>query len=197
MTTTATTTTFVPAVERAACQILANDAGRITHPVLRAYVEAMLADPDFADSFDASAGSAWTPSAAVVAYAGGEGFRAPTDGTWGAQFASSWGPDYYGETHADQLNREIDLAIGQLAFAIHAYRGDGRPGGDQTRAIHGVGGPLAIETSSLAARLAEYHSAMVTCYRDEAALLRRGLRRLGYALDDDGQVAQLAPATED
>lgn len=191
-----TITTFVPDVERAACQILADDAGRITHPVLRAYVEALLADPDFADSFDAGAGSAWTPSAEVVTDAEGEGFRAPADGTWGVQFADSWGPDCYGETHMNQLSREVDRAIGQLACAIRTYRSDGRPGGDQTRVIHGVGGPLARETSSLAARLAEYHGAMVTCYRDEAALLRRGLRRLGYALDGDGIAAPLV-TTED
>ena len=195
--TTTTTTTFVPDVERAACQILADDSGRITHPVLRAYVGALLADPDFADSLDAGAGSAWAPNVEVVAYAVGEGFRAPADGKWGAQFANSWGPDYYGDTHMNQLSREVDLAISQLAYAIREYRVEGRPSGDQTHAIHGVGGPLALETSSLAARLAEYHSAMVTCYRDEVALLRRGLRRLGYALDDDGYAARLAPATED
>jgi len=182
---TTTTDIQVPDIERATCQILHDDARLITHPVLRAYVEALLIDPAFADSFDAGAGRAWTPSAEVVAYAAGEGFPLPERGAWGSQFADSWGPDYYGDAHADQLKRDRDLMIGRLAYAVGRYRRDGRPGGDQMHALHGVGGPVALVTSSLAAAVADYHRALTEHYADELAILRRRLRRLAPQVNSD------------
>jgi len=172
-------------IERATCQILHDDAHLITHPVLRAYIEALLIDPTFVDSFDAGAGGAWTPSAEVVAYASGEGFPLPERGAWGEQFATSWGPNYYGDTDANQFKRDQDIMIGQLAYAIGKYRRDGRPDGDQTRALHGIGGPVALVTSSLAAAVADYHRALTEHYADELAILRRRLRRLALQADSD------------
>lgn len=182
---TTTPEIYVPDIERAACQILADDAHLITHPVLRAYVEALLINPAFADRFDAGAGSAWTPSAEVVVYANGEGFPLPGRGKWGEQFATSWGPNYYGDTDADQLKRDRDIMIGQFAYAIGAYRRDGRPDGDQTQALHGIGGPVALVTSSLAAAVADYHRALTSHYADELAILRRRLRRLSPQVNSD------------
>jgi len=182
---TTTPDIHVPDIERAACQILRDDARLITHPVLRAYVEVLLIDLAFADSFDAGAGSAWTPSAEVVAYAAGEGFPLPERGKWGEQFATSWGPDYYGDDGKRQAQRDRDAIIAQLAYAVRTYRRDGRPNGDQTHALHGVGGPVALVTSSLAAAVADYHRALTSHYADELAILRRRLRRLAPQVNSD------------
>ncbi len=179
MTTSTTTVAYVPDIERAACQIIADDARLVTHPVLRAYVEALLKDITFKEGFDVSAGNAWAPSAEVVAYAAGEGFSLPADGRWGAQFADDWGADHYGDTPANQMKRDRDIALARLAYAVASYRREGRPGGDQTHAIHGVGGPVALVTSSLAAAVAEYHATLVGDYADESARLRRLLKRAG------------------
>lgn len=52
---------------------------------------------------------------------------------------------------------EQDANAVRLADAIHEYRVAGRPVGDQSYTIAGMGSPLARVTTSLAAAIAEYH----------------------------------------
>ncbi len=44
-----------------------------------------------------------------------------------------------------------------LAYAVAKYRIAGRPDGDQTSTIYGLGGPLLSVSTSLAAAIAEFH----------------------------------------
>lgn len=48
-----------------------------------------------------------------------------------------------------------------LAYALCQYRDAGRPSGDQTSSIMGMGGPLVVVSTSLAAAIVEYHDMMM------------------------------------
>lgn len=54
-----------------------------------------------------------------------------------------------------------DKYIFELAFQLARYRDEGRPDGDQSHDIYGMGGPLVRITTSLAAAVVEYHKAMI------------------------------------
>jgi hypothetical protein len=54
-----------------------------------------------------------------------------------------------------------DRAAYNLAMAVREYREMGRPDGDQTHTIMGIGSPLMTVTTSLAAAVVEYHNTIV------------------------------------
>jgi len=127
------TTVPVSDLECAVRQILDDDAGRITHPVLRAYVDARAADPAFAARV-----YQWEPGEDTIARAEAWGFPRPTrtgpfptEG-WHGQFGHGYGPNHYGpieDYDADEANRRRgrDQTIAALVDALVGYRQRGRP----------------------------------------------------------------------
>jgi len=75
------------------------------------------------------------------------------------------------------LAKNDDAAL-RLADAIANYRIAGRPSGDQTHTISGMGSPLLSVTSSLAAAIGEYHEQMLNVYAGEAQNLEMALRQI-------------------
>jgi hypothetical protein len=59
----------------------------------------------------------------------------------------------------DKMRSRIDRAVLLLAQALIDYRMAGRPDGDQSFTIQGLGAPLAMVHTSLAAAVVEYHEA--------------------------------------
>lgn len=85
----------------------------------------------------------------------------------------------------------------RLADAIANYRTAGRPDGDQTYTIMGMGAPLLNVTTSLAAAIAEFHANVLNVYAGEQLELESALRG---ALPDDlitqteaSQIANVSP----
>lgn len=58
----------------------------------------------------------------------------------------------------------MDDALLRLADALVEYRVAGRPEGDQTHEILGMGSPIAIVSTSLAAAVVEFHTRVVGVY---------------------------------
>lgn len=84
----------------------------------------------------------------------------------------------------------IDDAAARLADSIINYRVAGRPDGDQTHTIHGMGSPLLNITTSLAAAVAEYHQQML----NEAAREKFALHRLLNEATPDDLITQTEAA---
>ena len=89
---------------------------------------------------------------------------------------------HYGETRQEQYLALIDDAAARLAEAIGSYRRRGRPDGDQTHTVMGMGAPLLNVTTSLAAAIGEYHWQMLNIYATEQMDLSSALH---MALPDD------------
>lgn len=65
------------------------------------------------------------------------------------------------ETKIERDMARRDRIIYHLAMQVAFYRDEGRPDGDQSHDIMGLGGPVARITTSLAAAVVEYHKAMI------------------------------------
>jgi hypothetical protein len=102
----------------------------------------------------------------------------------------------YAETREGHWMALCDDAAARLADAIQNYRSAGRPDGDQTHTIMGMGAPLLSVTTSLAAAVAEYHARMLNIYAGENQDLEMALREaLPGDLITQTQAAQIANIT--
>lgn len=137
-------------IERAALTLLSQ--ARINHPVLASWVEALIQDP--------------TEMRMLSRFYVESGIDA---GDYVV-------PGYYGDRYNDlvesilelhprgrkaetpderaQYQRESNILI--LASAVREYRERGRVDGDHTSAVNGMGGPLMLLTTSMAAAVVEY-----------------------------------------
>lgn len=122
--TTEQTEIQIPEVERAAVAILAG--ATIHHPALQEWVKRLLADPAYAEHFDAETMRA---------------IKNHRDSHYSAHRAP-WVGEGFNRT---------DEALMWLAGALRLFREDGRPSGDTS---HGIGYGFGV-TSSLAAAIGE------------------------------------------
>ena len=161
-------------IERAAVTLLARD--RATHPVLKIWMHAIANDPDEMRQIWTFAweerDSEYSDDYTLQSICKHVGYAYPQtewdhdvnihsliwDRTPAGQYTKSDNPanDQY-EKHDGHSDRII-LA---LADAIVDYRQAGRPDGDQTHTIMGMGSPLLRVSTSLAAAVVEYHVAVV------------------------------------
>lgn len=163
----------VTEVERVAITLLHN-ARVVDHPGLSTWVEAMGTNANEMRHLDDYLLETNTQINDVdVSWAEAlrrAGFIVPTkefdrdNSTWSAIFDKS----VY--LNQDDIDEETDYwaewnkIILLLADALRDYRVAGRPSGNQTHKIHGMGGPLLNIQTSLAAAIAEYHQRIVNLY---------------------------------
>lgn len=162
-------TTPIPEIERAAITILAH--ARADHPVLRNWVKLITRDPNFTGHLcrvpDAS--YAWMYEADDD---GAPGYPQVTsdDTLYGMLLDHTAHRPVPSDATSHQrtiakLRRQHDEDVARLAAAVVGYRCDGRPTGDQQHDLQGLGGTLAVVTTSLAAAVADYaHSARASAY---------------------------------
>lgn len=149
-------------IERAAITLLLNFGAH--HPLLDQWITQMARDPDefrylddyaraeHADAFQGLAHDAWAiPGTTWREHLAGKIMD------WKAHPLDD--DQHRGEQRrANQHDRTTYL----LADAVREYRYMGRPDGDQSHLIHGMGGPLLRVTTSLAASLVEYVDSIVS-----------------------------------
>jgi len=161
-------------VERAALTILMG--GRDYHPRadhvgLHYYIKALASDPDEMRSLDMYI---WDTVVSTT-IDGDVPLGQLCDKAGYVHWHEKW--DHENSTYSAILNHEsrgrqpandherylalLDDAAARLASAIADYRVAGRPVGDQTHTISGMGSSLLSITTSLAAAVAEYHSRIV------------------------------------
>lgn len=145
----------VTEVERVAITLLyhaAQPGGEIQHPGFRAWLHEIGTNGDFRTYINDWAGD----QPELLEKIADDGFEWP-NGRWG-------NPGFAGQLYGDDRNyrpeyrRYHEQAAFQLALGIISYRMNGRPSGDQTHTIQGMGGSSLMNVStSLAASIAEYH----------------------------------------
>lgn len=79
------------------------------------------------------------------------------DGTPAGKFTKHSDPV---NTHYRKIGGHWDRPLAILCHAVIDYRKAGRPSGDQTHTIQGMGGPLLRVSTSLAAAIVEYHTSI-------------------------------------
>lgn len=158
----------VTEIERLALTFLSKH-GSTLHPALGEWMRRLCSDPDemrwmdhYALAETIALSDDTTPN--LAEFCRSQGFVIAT---------SEWDHDNWGGIAIQncqpksQLSKderdlaEYDRAAYHLAYAVHRYREDGRPDGDQTHTIRGMGAPLLNVTTSLAAACYEYHGAIV------------------------------------
>lgn len=162
--TSAAETTY-PDIERCANSLLAQ--ATVYHPALAAWVKRVTNEPDFTtylSEFEiparaiqqcASGGFSLRTTYHTLSYLITDHKAHPNHVDAGARSAA--------------FARSSDEAILSLAGAVVLFRREGRPAGEQDRALRGLGGELAIERTSLAAAVVAFHDKMVGAYADELA----------------------------
>lgn len=159
----------VTEVERVAMTLL--DKADPDHPCLAAWVQALLDNPDEYRGIDDYSLS----QEARLSGLKQNGFAQPVryarfgEDTLAVKLIDERGVEdwqkYRGCGLSDQQEQTsikvADKAIYLLADALAKYRRRGRPVGDQETTIMGLGSPLLRVTTSLAARIVEYHQAIV------------------------------------
>lgn len=156
-------THVITEVERAACTIL--NQTHPDHPGLRAYVQALVTDAqetrNIQTYIDADA-----DLAATCAHLGYVGSSTGRDTPMYRALAISAIIDERPQGHEPSTGDEAwaaahDRNILILAHAVTDYRATGRPTGDQTHTIQGMGSPLLTVSTSLAAAIYQYHHATI------------------------------------
>jgi hypothetical protein len=144
-------------IERAVITLLLEFGAR--HPLLEQWIRAMASDPDEFRSLNefalAEHRDAWEDLThdgwAIPKGTGWDGSL--TDAITDRRAHTLSDPDPVGEW---KRANEHDFTTYYLASALREYRYMGRPSGDQSHLIQGMGAPLLRVTTSLAAQLAEY-----------------------------------------
>lgn len=165
-------------IERAALTILMGSRGdhpQADHVGLQCYIRALANDPNEIRSLDLYIWEAVVgedddevPLRELCRDMGYECWQKRWDHDRDA-FGAILNHEPRGRRPATKEERQIALmddAAARLASAIADYRTAGRPEGDQTHTITGMGAPLLRVTTSLAAAVAEYHSRIVNMYCD-------------------------------
>jgi hypothetical protein len=160
-------------IERAALTILMGSRGdhpQADHVGLQCYIRALANDPNEIRSLDLYIWEAVVgedddevPLRELCRDMGYECWQKRWDHDRDA-FGAILNHEPRGRRPATKEERQIALmddAAARLASAIADYRTAGRPEGDQTHTITGMGAPLLRVTTSLAAAVAEYHSRIV------------------------------------
>ena len=174
----------LPDVERAALTLLWRFLGYAPHPVLEAWVNHLMEDHEYAVFLDkfAAAYDGW--ETLVTA-----GWPAPPPerfgdlGLSGLLLCSRAHPTDYA-----RVSWRSDEAVYRLASAVQRFRLDGRPIGDVSYTIQGLGAPLATITTSLAAAVVEFAQAQEGIWASELDAVEtraRELRQRGRLTDDD------------
>lgn len=164
--------TNVTEVERAAITLIYQHRINLHHPAVRAWVEAIGTDADerrhidefFCDNQDMTM-EEWQGGVTLRALCEGMGFSLPR-----CRWAYDWEDGIFSalvnnnrdkRAYPDLYQMELDEAVLVLAYAVHEYRVNGRPDGDQTYTIMGMGAPLMNVQTSLAAAIGEFHQRIV------------------------------------
>lgn len=167
-------------IERAAITILMSSRGhspRADHVGLREYIRALAQNPNEMKSLDTYI---WETTATLddgrefrlqqlCQQTGYECWQKQYDRDHNA-FGAILDHEPRGRKPATGEERRlalIDDAAARLSSAIADYRLAGRPAGDQTHTVSGMGTPLLNVTTSLAAAVAEYHERVVNIYISE------------------------------
>lgn len=139
-------------IERVAITLLYNAYKRceINHPVFRAWVEALATNPHEYDHIDQ-----WASVENIEFECSVERFG-----------AKAYSEQIYGDAddYESPMGTSVERAAFFLANAVRTYRMMGRPSGDTTHSIQGMGGTLMNVSTSLAAAIAEYHERIRTNY---------------------------------
>lgn len=164
--------TGVTEVERAAITLIYQHRTTLHHPAVRAWVEAIGTNPDelrhidefFCDNQDMEM-EEWQGGVTLRALCEGMGFSLPR-----CRWAYDWEGGIFSALVNNNVDKkaydnfyqmEMDEAVLVLAYAVHEYRVNGRPDGDQTYTIMGMGAPLMNVQTSLAAAIGEFHQRVV------------------------------------
>lgn len=202
-------------VERAAITLLLHQ--RQDHPGLYHYIRALASDPDEMRDLDRYI---WEASVPTAYNEDENGNRIPVEFTqlreicqrggfvcWEIEWDRNQGAFSaileHEPTGTRPTTREgrwmalFDDACARLAYAVEKYRVAGRPDGDQTTTIMGMGAPLLNVTTSLAAAIGEFYAQTINIYAGENQDLESALRS---ALPDDlitqteaAQIAHITP----
>ena len=166
----------VTEVERVALTLL--DKHSCIHPALTVWKIALCENPDEMRDLDGFAYEEGDKPAfddgktlRQVCQAQGFAFHARRYDHDARLFALIWDEEPAGEYTYDQQESEAyradggryDCAALALADKVATYRQMGRPDGDYTTTIMGIGAPLLNVTTSLAAAIAEYHTRIRNC----------------------------------
>lgn len=134
------------------------------HPILEQWITQMARDPDEFRHLNDYALAEHSDALQGMAHAG---WAIPESTGWDGSLEDAItdrrghaldDPEYNQEW---KRGNEHDFATYYLAAALREYRYMGRPTGDQSHLIHGMGAPLLRVTTSLAASLAEYVASIV------------------------------------
>lgn len=195
---------YITEIERAAITLLFGSGGnpRCDHPGLSEYIRALAADPDEIRTpdqfiFEADAITEWDVSDEnEIIPLETRPLRDVCQEAGFVCWTSEWDRDNsaFGAildhkprgTRPDTKEQRYLVAVtdaaARLAYSIRDYRIAGRPVGDQTHTIMGMGAPLLNVTTSLAAAIAEYHNRILNIYARDNMDLEGALRS---ALPDD------------
>lgn len=160
-------------VERAAITLLYQHRIALTHPVIRLWVEAIGTDPNerrhvdefFCDNQEMTAED-WPRGVTLRVLCAAKGFSLPR-----CRWAYDWDGGIFDatvknnkdeEAYGDYYLMEVNEAALILANAVRNYRVNGRPDGDQTHTVMGMGAPLMRVQTSLAAAIGEFHQRMLS-----------------------------------
>lgn len=148
-------------IERAAVTLLLQS--RPNNPLLGLWIQALAADPD--ERRDIETLVFESPDGREYVRQGWVGPKTEYDRdnrAFGAILDHQ--PRGHYERGEDRYWAIQDSVIARLAWAVVYYRQAGRPDGDQTHTIQGMGGPLLSVATSLAAAVAEYHEGTVEVF---------------------------------
>lgn len=159
-------------IERAALTLLVHEGGP-AHTALNMWVNAMASDPNefrWLDSYVLDPAVTIEDGSGVTYQLADwcrrvRGYVTPTkeydnDNNMG-QAIQDYKPTGKQLKGDEWYQAKRDRAAYNLAMAIREYREMGRPDGDQTHTIMGMGSPLMTVTTSLATAVVEYHKTIV------------------------------------
>lgn len=156
-------------VERAAITLLTQSPPY--HPGLAAWVRAMASDPGEMRDLDSYIWEAELELADEQTVSLAEFLRSKGYECWEKEWDSRASAfkavlDHkprgkYAETSYQRRCNNCDEVSLRLADALQGYRVAGRPDGDQSHTVMGMGQPLLNVTTSLAAAICEYHVSML------------------------------------
>lgn len=154
----------VTEIERLALTMLTQH-GSTLHPALGEWMRRLCSDPDemrwmdhYALAETVALNDDTTPQ--LADFCRSEGFVIATRewdrDNWGGSAIQHCKPKA-DLTEEERELAEHDRAAYHLASAVRIYRENGRPDGDQTHTVMGMGAPLLTVSTSLAAACYEYH----------------------------------------
>jgi len=148
-------------IERAAITLLLRFSAR--HPLLETWIKALAADPDEFRHLDEFALAEYAEYSDSLKSDGWATPQKNWDGSLADRITNREAHALNDAKYNDEWRRgnKHDFHTYYMADALREYRYMGRPSGDQSHLIHGMGAPLLRVTSSLAANLAEYVVSLV------------------------------------